>query len=205
MIGVFNVKQINNNQRKNIMKKISKLLILSLYLMFSSFSCLREGKRDESLDDKLTLKRINYTGNELRIDGYYYNIYYNDKKEPQGITPLFFYRNGIILGDVGVRIDKISEMEEWFRNGYYVNNAEKYQWGVFQIDGTKIKYEKWVPVQGPFVAVTYEGVILNNTTFVINQSYKMEKGNRIDLSKFDWTYHFKEFSPKPDSTNRFIK
>jgi len=176
---------------------------LCIVLMLSlSFGCY---KRDESLDDKLTLERVDYLGSELRIDGYYYEyIYVNGNPNPTGITPFFLYRNGIIFGYVGVSIDRIDKLEESFRNGEYVNNAKKYQWGVFQINGTQIRYEKWVPVEGPLLACTYEGVILNDTTFVINKYYRaLDAGKKVP-SEIYWEFHFKQFSPKPDSTNRFI-
>jgi len=185
------------------MEKIKTFFIVCIYIVISTYSCSR-GK-GESLDDRLTLKRSDYHGKELRINGYYCRYrYVNNNSEPQGITPYFLYRNGVLLGDVGVNIDRISEMEEWFRNGNYAKIAKKYYWGVFQIEKTQIKYEKWLPVQGPLIAVTYEGVILNDTTFVISETYEMKNGQKIKPEKIHWEYHFKQFSPKPDSTNRFI-
>ena len=164
-------------------------MLLSTGFILSSSSC--DSKRNENLDDKLSLERVYYNGNELRIDGYYRRYNYVDKEpEPRGVTPFFLYRNGIIFGYAGVDIDKVSQMEEWFRNGNYVNNTSKYQWGVFQIDGEKIKYEKWTPVQGPLWAATYEGVILNDTTFVINKSYRANDAGKKAPSEHHWEYHF---------------
>lgn len=185
------------------MEKIKVLVIVNLYIILSASSCIRV--RNESLDDKLMLEKINYKGNELRIDGYYCRFNYVSKEtEPRGVIPFIFYRNGIILGDVGVTMDRISEMEETFRNGFYVNNSKKYYWGVFQINGTQIKYEKWVAGDTPFSAFTYEGEILNDTTFVINKGYRMKNAGKKAPLELNWEYHFKQFSPKPDSTNRFI-
>ncbi|MDR2039056.1 MAG: hypothetical protein LBQ60_14125 [Bacteroidales bacterium] len=180
------------------MNTIKILAMLSLYSILTSSSCNKE--RNESSDDKLTLERADYNGNELRINGYYYK---KDSKHPQ-ISVFFLYKNGLILYGSAFDIDYTNEMEERYRNGNYGNNSEKYYWGVFQIEGNKIKYEKWVPSEGPFSAFTYEGVILNDTTFVINKSYRMENGQKTKISELDWEYHFKQFSPKPDSTNRFI-
>jgi hypothetical protein len=183
------------------MNTIKMLTLLSTGFILSSSSCDKE--RNESSDDKLSLEKINYKGNELRIDGYYYQNYISGDY----IHTFFLYKNGIILDGMSIRIDKILEKEENFRNGFYATNVAskyKYQWGVFQIDGTKIKYEKWVPTNGPFPAVTYEGVILNDSTFVINKSYRaLDAGKKVPTEHY-WEYHFKEFSPKPDSTNRFI-
>ena len=163
-------------------------------------SCERE--KDESLDDKLSLERVDYSGNELRIDGYYYK---NDPESPQ-ISILFLYSNGIILYGGAFGIDETIKQEEKYMNGYHSTHAAKYKyyWGVFQINGSQIKYEKWVPVQGPLIAVTYEGVILNDTTFVITETYEMQNGQKKAPKEVYWEYHFKQFNPKPDNKNRFI-
>jgi hypothetical protein len=48
------------------------------------------------------------------------------------------------------------------------------------------------------------GQILNDTTFVIAESYRMNEGKKTEVKERNETYHFKQFNPKPDSTNRFI-
>jgi hypothetical protein len=180
------------------MNKIKILVMLSLYDLLSSSSC----GRDENNDDKLSLPKIAYSGNELRIDGYYYN---KDSYRPQ-ICAFFLYKNGIILDGSAFDIDNTNRMEEWYRNGHYAASAAKYKfdWGVFQIEGSKIKYEKWTPGAGPSWAFTYEGEILNDTTFVINKGYRAKDAGNKTPSEYHLEYHFKQFSPKPDSTNRFI-
>jgi len=50
-----------------------------------------------------------------------------------------------------------------------------------------------------------EGDIINDTTFVISVSYRMKKGKKTEVKARNETYHFKQFSPQPDSTNNFIK
>jgi hypothetical protein len=47
--------------------------------------------RGERWDDDLTLPKQNYTGNELQVDGYYYN--YSDSH----YEIYFFYRDGTTL------------------------------------------------------------------------------------------------------------
>lgn len=181
------------------MNNIKIFVMITLYVTLSSSSC--GGERNEGLDDRLTLEKVDYKGNELRIDGYYYM---KDTQRPQ-ISVLFLYENGIILYGSAFDIDKTNEMEERYRNGSYATHAkEKYLWGVFQIDGTQIKYEKWTPGAGPSWSFTYEGVILNDTTFIINKSYRAKDAVGKKPSEEHREYHFKQFSPKPDSTNRFI-
>jgi len=45
-----------------------------------------------------------------------------------------------------------------------------------------------------------EGIILNDTTFQIT---KYTSGSNV--SERNEVYHFREFHPKPDSTNKYIK
>ena len=66
-------------------------MFLGVGFILSSSSCDR--KMDESLDDKLSLERIDYNGKELRIDGYYFQNYVSDDY----IHIFFLYQNGIIL------------------------------------------------------------------------------------------------------------
>lgn len=66
--------------------------IVLLACLVSLFGCKKETKEEAAAnDDKLTLQRTNYTGNELRINGYYYNVlngsFYDLK---------FFYKNGVV-------------------------------------------------------------------------------------------------------------
>jgi hypothetical protein len=47
-----------------------------------------------------------------------------------------------------------------------------------------------------------EGFILNDTTLQITRMYRVDGSDEHILN---YTYHFRQFSPKPDSTNNFIK
>ena len=64
-------------------------------------------------------------------------------------------------------------------------------------------FEKWYP-NSPGQPKVYirEGKILNDTTFHITASYRPDGSERREK---DEIYHFKQFSPKPDSTNNFVK
>ena len=75
-----------------------------------------------------------------------------------------------------------------------MSGRPKYVYGLFQIEVSIIKIEKWVPSSGgPTKAYLREGEILNDTTFYLMHREKKE------------IYHFKQYSPKPDSTNKYIK
>ena len=58
------------------------------------------------------------------------------------------------------------------------------------------------PSGGGTPAYVREGKILNDTTFHITTSYRSNGSERHEK---DEVYHFRQFYPKPDSTNNFIK
>lgn len=71
------------------------------------------------------------------------------------------------------------------------------------MENSVIKIEQWYPgVGGPHPVRIKTGTVLNDTTFRLTESTN-QKGR--DRKTIDQTYHFRQFGPKPDSTNRFIK
>lgn len=154
--------------------------------------------------EELTLPKQFYNGNELRIDGYYYYKYYPNENEVYYGT-YFFFENGIILQGDAVNENRIEELENKFKTLEWQNSIKKYKdgWGIFNINKNKILFEMWYP-NSPGQPKVYirEGEILNDTTFHITVSYRPDGSERREK---DEVYHFKKFSPKPDSTNNFIK
>ena len=154
-------------------------------------------------DDELNIVKQNYKGDELRIDGYYYYVSVVDETTYYQIY--FLYSNGVILGGVLVDEKKLIEMEEDFIDGTYYDRSIiiKHRWGLFVINDS-INFERWYPIQGPLPIVTHIGVVLNDTTFHISERYILVNGQKTEILDRNETYHFKKFSPKPDSTNSFI-
>ena len=156
-------------------------------------------------DEELSMQRADYTGAELRTDGYYYymlQVEHNGIQE-KIVFPIFLYRNGVSIMAASFNCSEIEQKENDFRNGklYHTINGYKIFWSVFTISGKSIEFEGWDDLGGAhlYTKKVY-GKILNDTTFHIYQ----EHIDGID-KECDRTYHFKQFSPKPDSTNRFIK
>lgn len=154
------------------------------------------------MDDTLSINKKPYTGSQLRTDGYYYNEYV-----PGYLTVYFFYRDGILLYGNSFPVNKLHRQEEEYRNGtfYELNSDLKYYWGVFDLNDSKIRFERWYPSQSPYKIFNKCGVILNDTTFVIQESYRIQGGQKTNVEILNEIYRFKPFSPKPDSTNTFVK
>ncbi len=174
-----------------------RVLLISLSLIISANSCEKIIK-----DDNLSLARINYSGNELRISGYYYIITEN---EDLTYSPKYiFYNNGVALS-AGLPANNLSKMDENMLNASN-NNYKNHKgvWGIFKIDKLNIWIERWHCAEF-CKAYTWEGSIINDTTFHIIKSYRMQNGEKTEIKERDEIYHFRQFSPKPDSTNNFIK
>jgi hypothetical protein len=149
-------------------------------------------------DENLTIKRRDYTGNELRTDGYFYFF----QESTNLIYVRFLYRNGIILSVGGYSPPDLEEVEKRILNP--IMNSKDH-WGVFVVDGNTIKYEKWIGSSSSSPkAYLYNctGNILNDTTIHFTESYNSESNKTNTINE---VWHFRRFSPKPDSTNVYIK
>ena len=182
--------------------KILLLLVLFSALLLSS-KCDNWPK--PTPDDSLSLPLQNYTGTEIKTDGYWYDVS-PDSDNNIWFNIYFFYENGVIFGGTSVQDYNLEMREEEFRNGtYYESSFDiKHNWGVFVVDSPYIAFERWYPNFPPLHAYVRAGKIINDTTFVITESYRMVDGQKTEMKDRNETYHFKKFCPKPDSTNSFI-
>ena len=181
----------------------SKILILSAIVLAVVFSSCKKLFEDEELSMELT----NYTGTELRTDGYYYYRYqyYNSREDSlyDKFLPWILYRNGVSLYGYVYDYSEMEEVEKEFEDGSFYDKLKdrKLQWLVFQISDSVIDFEGW-DTGGLFSRPTVKryAKIVNDTTFCMC-SNRPQKGENV----MGWWFHFKQFSPKPDSTNSFIK
>lgn len=181
--------------------RISILSAIVLAVVFSSCKKLFE-------DEELSMERVDYTGTELRTDGYYYYRYqyYNSREDSlyDKFIPWFLYRNGVSLYGHVYDYSEMEEVEKKFEEGsfYDIYKDRKTQWLVFQISDSVIDFEGW-DTGGLFSKTTVKqyAKIINDTTFC-RCSKRPQKGENV---KWGDDFHFKQFSPKPDSTNSFIK
>ena len=168
-----------------------------MFILVGSFSSCSKWHDDE----KLTLPKQPYLGNELRTDGYYY--YTMDSEYFRSIT--FFYRNGVVFQPIG-DAHSLQEVDEYVINKLVGENSYhdvQWSWELFNIENDRILINYWVPPK-PHQCYIEEGTILNDTTFVLQRYYRMENGEVTDEGNINETFHFRQFSPKPDSTNMFI-
>lgn len=173
------------------------LIILMSIVVFASCRKIIEN------DQELTLNIQPYTGNQLRVDGYYYWTS-EDNEGNEAFQIFFFYRNGVLLSGGFPLAADLADQEEEFANGEYYDHVkdDKISWGRFQISGSIITYEKWYPSSGgPAPVYMHQGAILNDTTFQIASSRPSHGNGQVE--SLNRIYRFKPFSPKPDSTNTF--
>ncbi len=183
------------------MKSVHILLVILICIIFYSCESLIEtlfGKNEE-----LTFIKTDYLGDQLRFDGYYYCKH--EGKEITRLQILFFYQDGVLLYGGFPLSDELSDRENEFKNGQYYKYAKKHQsdWGLFTIDSTTIQYE--MLHGGPFRAMIDSGKIINDTTFVILKRKSSYGTYGIKEKALQDTFRLKPFSPKPDSTNIYIK
>jgi hypothetical protein len=146
------------------------------------------------------MQKTPYTGDKLKIDGYYYSnpIYRND------IRVAIFYKDGFCIFTWATpnSQDTLNYIEnEILLNDKYISELKSNpdHIGVFQIIDSDIEIEAWEYRSWIF---THFGKIVNDTTFIIN---KRKDNNSQKSYSEDITFRFKQFSPKPDSTNVWIK
>ena len=83
---------------------------------------------------------------------------------------------------------------------YELLQKDKSRWGIFSVNRNTIKTEEWsTSVGGGLPTFKCVGITENDTTFRITKY--IDNGKEYPR---DYTYHFRKFSSKPDSTNRFI-
>lgn len=150
----------------------------------------------------LKMNRIPYTGSELRTDGYYYSEAFSEKH----IDIAVLYRDGVCFFEVTSfnGPDTLGYIED----NFLLNPRISHYWtrpsdiGVFQINNNSLTIEVWDPGYDDIGTYTYNSEILNDTTFRVTKQTNNRSGV---INSYERTFRFKQFSPKPDSTNRFIK
>jgi hypothetical protein len=170
------------------------------YTSICLFTCC--DKINNCEDDKLSLSKQSFSGNQLKINGYYIE----DKLLSNEFTTLkFYFNNGIILGFTGYN-------NETNRSGNInvnrINSSlkSKAAWGTFKIIGNIIEAEQWEPsASGCFKIIYEKGEIKSDTTFVITHREYRDNNKVVKVENPNSTFYFRPLLQKPDSVNNFIK
>ena len=169
-----------------------KSIVFGIIIFMIIASC---SIREAYQDDEFILEKTDYTGNELRINGYFHS----DISAGGNYILYVLYRNGIILFPGGS--DNPEETIDGFVEEF--NSDSQTFWGLFQIKDNTIKIEYYMPkMYEGLPAYIKAGEILNDTTFVFREQYRSKDNS--EYQEINETYHFKQYSPKPDSTNSFF-
>lgn len=172
-------------------------LFLFLLILLSS-SCEKDIQ-------ELMISRTPYTGSNLRIDGYYFSA----RTLADGIPIAIFYRDGVcfhcFFGATGAS-DTLKYIEtEILLDEGFINKlkSEPSCIGVYQVAGNSLTFETWERVGSrKIITFSHFAEILNDTTFFLR---KRVNNDQNVTREENIIYRFKKFSPKPDSTNTFIK
>ncbi len=164
--------------------------VIIIFLIISTlFSC-----GDIEYED-FSIEQHNYTGNEIRTDGFYWSsfYYFEELQYPFYV----FYRNGIVVSAVSSSNEgkNIIERVEDASKQKVINET----WGVYEISDSTIHIEmlRQDGQMGDYVVATTYFSIINDTTIKLEY---FEYLGVVDTVFQNPIYYFKQYSAKPDST-----
>lgn len=175
-------------------------MAVRLLLNLTFLSILAASSCNKNLED-LMMNKTPYIGSELRIDGYYYS----DDVEITDYGLAVFYRDGVCYHLFGSRDSRSIEEyieQEILLNESFINKLRTTptNLGVFRIDDQIISIKHWEAARN-ILALKHFGEVINDTTFIMTEVETLQG----EIKNTNYTYRFKQFMPKPDSTNTFIR
>ena len=150
-------------------------------------------------DEEFSIVRKPYLGNEIKTNGYFYS--YDSTSKSTSIK--LFYRNGVVLSggrylsqDLNIIESEISSYFETIRN-------DKNSWSPFEVKNNTLIIETYYdnPPSCRLLTQRMSYEIQNDTTIVWRKTDHPGYKDKI----YHTVWYFKEYSPKPDSTNVFVK
>ncbi len=141
----------------------------------------------------------------LRLDGYYY-LRSEDSSVNQERASEFFvlYENGVAYHALGGTFEQLESSLRSAPNIFFSYDHRDH-WGLFSIDGDSIAIENWYPRICGKPSILMEGHVLNDSSFILTRSLsKNSNSTVVDSFGSSLTYSFRQFGPKPDSTNDFV-
>ena len=185
---------------RTLIMKVMYFLTLLLLLMLTN--CEKIGL---CKDDELQIRRMNYTGNQLNIDGYYFGDVNSSSPLPSA-NIYYLYRNALFLTSGAADLDKAELGSIAVDVSNEFGKTIKGAWGVFHVDGSTIEIERWQSsINGCETTVYERGDILNDSTFVIVLREFRKNGKVKRTEEPNSEFNFRPLPQKPDSTNSFIQ
>ena len=178
-------------------------LVVFLFLLVS---CEKDWLKNCFIKDKeFSIKLTTYTENELRIDGYYY------RDCSDNYSHIFvFYANGVRFG--GSEVITTIDIEDRLRYSDFTKRYDRLScWGPFEINNNVLRFEFYDIFGNNWHTCIAHCKILNDTIFNIEKITFSKTGEEVNVDRQGTSsgligeFRFKQFSPKPDSTNNFIK
>jgi hypothetical protein len=164
-------------------------------LIFFILSTLSSSKRRGEKNEKLSFVKTNYFVSQLGFDRYFAHELY---------WVLIFCQNGIVIHS---KIDSsnLSEFESKLTNGIFYSKIKNDNtcWRLYKLIANKVNFEllatlSQITCKEPFI---HFGDLSNDLTKHISRNKHI---NGKEVEPRSDTFHIKQFSPKPDSTNSFI-
>jgi hypothetical protein len=149
--------------------------------------------------EELSLTRTRYEGDEIRLDGYWYNLI-----EDGELGFLYFlYRDGTLL-NASCHFIEGEDPEETIRSSEWERGIRQARdcWGVFAVERGRISFERWYPFDGPERVYRDSGDILERERIHMDVYIRPSTG---ESRAADQLWYFREFAPKPDHANSFVK
>jgi len=176
------------------MKAIVVIVVFMSGLIILFTSC-----NDLFSDERFSMSKTNYIGHEIKTEGYFYSQDINYERT----TVKIFYRNGIFLSTNSYSTYNLDIVEKELLSQIEMIKDDKMNWGLFEVSDSSLTTEEYIdnPPSSKLITMKSFYEIKNDTTIILKRinhpGYKKETYNE--------QFHFKQFSPKPDSTNVYIK
>lgn len=140
----------------------------------------------------------------FKLNGYYYHKY------DGGYNTYFFYTNGVVFtyGTSSYNGNDLKLLDDSIRENLAVYEKTRYFWGLYTIENKNIKIEKWVSTSGSkYPTNLFEGEVIGNDRFKLVKKTGTDKYTKKNkpVTIINQEFTFRQFKPKPDSTNSFIK
>ena len=165
-------------------------------------SCFKDGE-GICPTEKFSFERIDYTGNEIRTEGFYYGNSFNTLSSDDTIYEIFFlFKNGVILNAGGAEYENMTSYIEVLRSSGSIYESKK-DWGLFKIENGIVTFNQLIPRQCGIWMRERTGVVLNDSTMLLTEEIIHMK-NETTIETINDTFCFYPYSAKPDSTNQFL-